>query len=343
MEGLPGGRRRHGDYRRGYDEGRIVTGLPAFLPDGKHYLYLRSGAAGVVGIYAGSLDAKPKDQSRERILAARSRGVLRQRLSLFHAREHADGATIRGRAAATDVVSRFRWPRPWKPLVQSRSLFRLSRRCSGISFQSPERHPQLTWFDRQGKILSTFGQPTSTTASAIAGRNPRCGPRSRAESTGEHLAPVDGDLGLSTFERATHAFHVSAERRLPRVWSPDGRRIAFAAGNCWTRCMSKPPPALVTKGSCLKEPGRFTFPPVGRRRTVLVVQHRKYAQDRDDLWVCRRRAIASPCSCWAPTSTNGEHASRPTCTGSPTSPTRPAIERCMCARSWLRGHPARLH
>jgi predicted Ser/Thr protein kinase len=43
--------------------------LPVFLPDGKHFLYLRSGTPEITGVYWGSLDAKPAEQSRDRILA----------------------------------------------------------------------------------------------------------------------------------------------------------------------------------------------------------------------------------------------------------------------------------
>lgn len=49
--------------------GETFHALPTFLPDGKHFLYLRGGGPGVAGIYAASLEAKPAEQSRERILA----------------------------------------------------------------------------------------------------------------------------------------------------------------------------------------------------------------------------------------------------------------------------------
>ncbi len=44
--------------------------LPAFLPDGKHFLYLRvSRVPRESGIFAGSLDDPPERQSGKRILA----------------------------------------------------------------------------------------------------------------------------------------------------------------------------------------------------------------------------------------------------------------------------------
>jgi serine/threonine protein kinase len=42
---------------------------PTFLEDGRHFLYFRSGPTETAGIYVGSIDAKPGDQSQTRILA----------------------------------------------------------------------------------------------------------------------------------------------------------------------------------------------------------------------------------------------------------------------------------
>src|SRR5262249_20601840 len=44
---------------------------PFFLPDGKHFLYLRiSNISANTGIYIGSLDAKPSEQSLKRLIAS---------------------------------------------------------------------------------------------------------------------------------------------------------------------------------------------------------------------------------------------------------------------------------
>jgi hypothetical protein len=50
-------------------KGELYHTWPVFLEDGRHFLYFRSGPTNVAGIYAGSLDVKPADQTRERILA----------------------------------------------------------------------------------------------------------------------------------------------------------------------------------------------------------------------------------------------------------------------------------
>jgi hypothetical protein len=50
--------------------GESVHLWPQFLPDGKHFLYLRaSNDSAKGGVYVGSLDAKPEQQSMQRLLA----------------------------------------------------------------------------------------------------------------------------------------------------------------------------------------------------------------------------------------------------------------------------------
>src|SRR4029079_12737870 len=50
--------------------------MPAFLPDGRHFLYLRlTTKAESTGIYIGSLDAAPDQQDTARLLAADSGAV----------------------------------------------------------------------------------------------------------------------------------------------------------------------------------------------------------------------------------------------------------------------------
>ena len=43
--------------------------FPSFLPDGRHFLYMRLGKPEFTGIYLGSLDAKPQQEASKRLLA----------------------------------------------------------------------------------------------------------------------------------------------------------------------------------------------------------------------------------------------------------------------------------
>jgi eukaryotic-like serine/threonine-protein kinase len=49
--------------------GESFHSLPTFLPDGKHFIYFRYGPDPVVGMYIGSLDARPAEQSKVRLLS----------------------------------------------------------------------------------------------------------------------------------------------------------------------------------------------------------------------------------------------------------------------------------
>jgi Tol biopolymer transport system component len=51
-------------------EGETAHRWPQFLPDGRHFLYLRASAdSNRAGVYVGSLDTKPEEQSLKRLLA----------------------------------------------------------------------------------------------------------------------------------------------------------------------------------------------------------------------------------------------------------------------------------
>ena len=53
--------------------GEIGHYSPRFLPDQRHFIYLRmSGAADLSGLYVGSLDVKPEEQDLTRVVATRS-------------------------------------------------------------------------------------------------------------------------------------------------------------------------------------------------------------------------------------------------------------------------------
>ena len=51
--------------------------LPSFLPDGRHFLYLRmfGGVESQTGIYIGSIDSKPEGQNATRLMAAGQNAV----------------------------------------------------------------------------------------------------------------------------------------------------------------------------------------------------------------------------------------------------------------------------
>jgi eukaryotic-like serine/threonine-protein kinase len=202
--------------------------FPWILPDGRHFLYTRRGGpAG--GIYIGSLDKKPEEQSLQKLLpdqsaaifvpsnaldAGRGKGYLlfTRESTLMAQRFDADGLQFLGepvslaegiRTAGTGTVSTG---------FAASSNGVLTYLTGAVAFD-------LTWFDRTGKSLGTIGAPGAHNMLALS-------------HDGSQLASSrDGDIWLLDIVR-------NASRRLTYergivgfpVWSPDGSRVAFSYG-----------------------------------------------------------------------------------------------------------------
>jgi len=84
---------------------------------------------------------------------------------------------------------------------------------------------QLTWFDREGKTLGTFGEPNSDTNIRLSPDGKRGAVR---DATGR---TTNGDLWTLDFARGVRTrFTFRQSPGSEAVWSPDGNRIIFAAG-----------------------------------------------------------------------------------------------------------------
>jgi hypothetical protein len=259
--------------------GETQHALPTFMPDGKHSIYLRQGPPEGSGMYAGSLDAKPAEQSRERIQG----GVVAASYVngyLFFMRENRllaqpfDAGRMKLRGEPVPTVENV-------GTNTNTGFFSVSANGTLVWRTGESGSYQLTWFDRQGKTLIPFGQPGTDQEIVLSPDGTRGAVRDAAISTAGDLWTLDFARGVRT--RLT--FRPSAGS--PAVWSPDGSRIGFAAGNRLDTLYEKASSGAGDEKELLKELGKVHRPSSWSRngRFLLYVTQAPTTETETDLWV----------------------------------------------------------
>jgi serine/threonine protein kinase len=201
---------------------------PSFLPGGRHFLYMRgagTGAQNNEGISIGSLDAKPEEQDATRFLdvhfgAAYAPSPEPGRGQLLFLRDGTlwaqpfDAERLQVAGEPISVGERVGGDvRSWQG--------QFSASANGVLVSvvgAGPRDLQLTWFDRQGNILGTVGEPG---AYSFVSLSPDA---SRA------AVVQNGDVWLVDLGRATSTrFTYDPAAETNPLWSADGSKIAFAS------------------------------------------------------------------------------------------------------------------
>ncbi len=226
---------------------------PVFLEDGRQFLYFRSGPPESAGIYAGSLDAKPTDQSRVRILATELTP------------SYADGYIFFMRATTmmAQPFDRRRLQLKDAPVAIAEAIkttwfgsemFSVSSGGVLAYRTAPAiENVQLTWIDRAGKVLGTVESPTFEGAVNLSPDGKRAVVRDAGYDVPGDLWTVDLSNGRRTrltFRRNNYS---------PGVWSPDGTRLAYAGGNLGDTLYEKASTGTGEEIELLKEAGTRHF------------------------------------------------------------------------------------
>jgi Tol biopolymer transport system component/predicted Ser/Thr protein kinase len=208
--------------------GEAFHALPYFLPDGRHFVYYQGSTLENTGTFAGSLDAKPQEQNRERLLANRLIAVYAAG-RLFFMREN----TLMAQTFDAAKLKLVGEPVPVAEgvgTVAANGIFSVSANGAVLAYRTGgfANNRQLTWFDRQGKVLGTAGEPGPHAALSLS-------PDGTRAAILRASGGVPGDIWLHDFARGVSTrftFDQTATAGIGGkgpVWSQDGSRIVFRA------------------------------------------------------------------------------------------------------------------
>ena len=262
--------------------GEIYHTWPTFLPDGSHFLYFRSGPPETQGMYVGSLDAAPGEQSRRRVLpgavpAVYSSGhVFFIRANTLLAQPF-DARGLQLLDAPVPVAEGVEVT--WVP----EGAFSVSEGGALAYLAAAPTGPlQLTWIDRQGRALGTLGPPGTDTSVVLS-------PDGKRAVVNDSPYGVPGDLwtiDLASGRRARLTFQKNVYSA--GAWSPDGARIAYAAGRLGDTLLVKAASGLGDEQELLKEPGLRHWPRSWSRDGRFLLYHTEGSPNTGaDQWVLR--------------------------------------------------------
>jgi eukaryotic-like serine/threonine-protein kinase len=209
---------------------------PTFLPDGRHFVYFRNSTNSAnAGVYVGSLDSKPEEQSARQILASAFAPVyvpsqdsgpgqllfLREQTLMA---QQFDDRRLEPIGEPLPVVDQVGFILTTGFFSASTNGILVYRTGGGSA--SPLSVLQPIWFDRLGKALgSATGEPGLYINVSISPDGKRA-----AVARIENLQVRSADLYLLDFQRSINTrFTFGKGYNFHPVWSPDGSRIVFAS------------------------------------------------------------------------------------------------------------------
>jgi eukaryotic-like serine/threonine-protein kinase len=263
-------------------QGEVAQILPFFLPEGKHFLYYEVVAArDNSGIFLGSLDAKPAEQGQKRLIA--SPGAAKYVASsggpgwLFFLRGEAlmtqpfDAGRLELTGRAVQLADR----------VSTNTfggVFSVSNNGLLAYAATGGDKRQLTWFDREGKILGHAGEPTGRDEMELSPDGARV-VEGRADEKGTWgVWMLDLERGVNT-RLSFEAGGGSA------IWSPDGSEIIYAPAGGQSADLYRKPANGAGQGTVILHSEGVKTPDDWSRDGRFLIYMQRAKNAGTDLWV----------------------------------------------------------
>jgi Tol biopolymer transport system component/predicted Ser/Thr protein kinase len=263
-------------------KGETSHRFPQFLPDGRHFLYLKLAAdPNVAGAYIGDIDAKPEAQSSTRVLATnrqayyaastpggRGRLIFLRDNTLLAQPFDAARMELSGEAVPiAEAVDSFP--------AQNYALFSVSDSGALVYRGGAGAKLAVTWFDEKGQPAGTF-EPGEYARPALS-----------PDQT--QIAVAAGPTGsrdiwiLDVTRRTTTRLTFDPADDDNPVWSPDGRTIAFSSNRTKPAKMyAKPADGSGEERLLTDQPG---FPTSWSQDGHFILFTSRSATTHADVWV----------------------------------------------------------
>jgi Tol biopolymer transport system component len=265
--------------------GDIAHTVPWFLPDGRHFLYVRDRGL-KVAISLGSLDAKAEEQD--------SGGLVEPDASVAYV-PSPDSDTgqllfLRGGTLMAQPFDTRRLELSGEPVrvmeepvgsLWDHSLFSVSANRTLAYMSQGNVDSQLTWFDAQGKILSTVGEPGRYDGLFLSPDGTRALVSKRTPPNWKvALWLLDLSRGTSTvFELGPSRDDAEA------VWAPDERRVIFGSDRADQMDLYEKPMSGAEDAEALLKSNEWKIPSSWSPDGRFLLYTSMVGETKGDLWV----------------------------------------------------------